>query len=835
MLRATLKSLFARKLRLLLSALAVLLGVTFVAGAFILTDTMGKGFDKLFDTVNANVAVDIRGHKTLGGKGDTRTEIPTSVLATAKNVPGVREAQPSISGTAILIAKDGKALTSSGAPTLGTNWIASTLLNPMHLTSGKPPTSADQIVIDAGLAKDADYQVGDAAKVNTPSGTVDVHISGIGEYSNGSESLAGSRVVAFDTATAKRLLVADRGYTEVQLAADKGVSQTELRDRVAKVLPAGAQAITGDKLNDENSKDIKKVLGYFNTFLLVFAAVALFVGAFIIVNTFNILIAQRTRELALMRALGASRQQVNRSVLLEATLIGLIASLLGLAAGVGVAVGLQQLFASQGTKLPDSGIVIAARTIIATFVVGIGVTVAAAMLPARRAGKVPPLAAMRDAATPDRPMHRQVVIGGVLFVIGGVGVGLGLAGTVSLLLLGLSVLVGFIGIALLSPLLSRPAASLLAAPFSRRVPGKLGRENSRRNPRRTAATAAALMVGISLVSAVSVLGASLKKSTDAIVNQGLIADYAVVPQNGVDTAAAEAARKTDGVADVSTMQNGQVRIGNKVSYVSAYSPGTIGTTLDFEPESGDVGDISGNQMLVSKSTAKDRHWHVGTTVRAQYPDGTSGKLTVTGIYQDSQLLGGFAVSQSVGAHFNQHQLSGFFIKADDGRAGAKLQSALDKALKPYPTADVKSRKDLQSDIANGIDQVIMIVNILLVLSIIIAVLGIINTLALSVLERTRELGLLRAIGMSRRQVKRMIRIESVVISVFGGLLGLIVGSGLGLLLQRSFADDGLSKFAFPGGQLVLFLALSAVAGIVAAWVPARRAAKLDVLTAIATD
>ncbi len=834
MFKATLKSLLARKLRLVLSALAVLLGVAFVSGAFVLTDTLGKSFDKLFDNVNHNVAVDVRGTKTVGGGSDDRRDVPVSVVSTVRKVAGVAEVAPNVQGTAVLIDKNGKAQKSSGAPMLGLNWVDSDRLMPMQIKTGQPPRNADQIVLDAALAKDAHYKVGDTARVSTPKGTVAATVVGIGTYADGSQSLGGAQTVIFDTATAQKLLLTGGGYSDLRIAADKGMSQTELRDDIRKVLPGGVEAITGTKQADDQSKDIKTALGYFNTFLLVFAVVALFVGAFIIVNTFNILIAQRTRELALMRALGANRGQVNRSVLLEASIVGFIASVLGLAGGVGVAAGLRALVAS-GSDMPSAGLIIEARTVIVAFAVGIGVTIVAAMLPARRAGRVAPLAAMRDAATPDRSLNRQVIAGLVLLVAGGTGTGLGLAGTISLLLLGLSVMVGFIGITLLSPVFARPLVGALSAPFGKGPSAKLGRENSRRNPRRTAATAAALMVGIALVSAISVLGASLKTSTDKLVNQGVLANYVVLPDTGVDNAAADAARRTDGVSSVATMRTGQVRVGGKAVFATALSDGALGSALTLDRETGNVKKLGGDTILLSKSAAKARHASAGSTVGVTYPDGSKASLRVGGTFANGGIGGDYVLPSTALPHFKTQQWNGILIKADKGADGAALKKNLQTALKPYPTAEVKTRKELAGDAAKQIDQVLTIVNALLILSIIIAVLGVINTLALSVLERTRELGMLRAVGMSRRQVKRMVRVESIAISAFGGLLGVVVGTGLGVLLQRSLSDQGLSELSFPGRNLLIYFVASAIIGVVAAWIPARRATRLNVLRAIATD
>lgn len=834
MLRATLKSVLDRKLRLLLSALAVLLGVAFTSGAFVMTDSMSKAFDGLFGTINEHVAVDVRGEKALGGEGDTRREIPDSLLQQVDQVDGVAEAQPVISADAVIVDKDGDVVSGSdGPPSIGTNWVDSQRLNPLEITDGAPPAGPDQIAIDSELAKDAGYGVGDKAPVGTPGGTKTFTIAGITQYTaEGKGSLGGERLILFDTPTAEQLLVGGRGLSEIQVAADDGVSQTELRDRIREVLPAGAEAITGDALADEQADDVQEGLSFFQTFLLVFAAVALFVGAFIIVNTFNILIAQRTRELALLRALGASRRQVNRSVLVEAVLIGVIASVLGLGAGLGVAVGLQSLF---GDNLPSGDLIISSRTVIASFVVGVGVTVLASLLPARRASRVSPLEAMREAATPDRPMHRQVVVGVAMLVLGGVGTVLGLWGDLPLLVLGLSVLVLFLAIALLSPVLSRPIAGLLAKPFSHRAPGLLGRENARRNPRRTAATAAALMVGLALVSGVTVLGASLKTSTESLINQGIAADFVLSPETGVDPGAVEAARNTDGVGTVTGMQFAETSIDGKRTFVGTVSNKALGTTLSLEPKEGTVDTIAADAVLISQNAANSRDLAVGDQLPVEYPDGTTTELTVSGVYATNEVLGSYLLPDSADQHLNRTQYDMVLISVAGGASVGTVQDNLETALKAYPTISVDTRADVVGDVTEMIDQILTVVYALLVLSVVIAVLGIVNTLALSVLERTRELGLLRAVGMSRRQVKRMVRIESVVVSLFGGLLGVGVGIGLGVLLQQALAEDGLTKLSVPVSQLLLFLVLAAIAGVLAAWVPARRASRLNVLQAIATE
>jgi putative ABC transport system permease protein len=835
MLRATLKSLLARKLRLVLSALSIVLGVSFVAGALILTDSQKRGFDQLFATVNAGVAVDVRGTETLGGDSGARLPVPPAVLDTVRGVPGVVEAEPNINGTAVLIGRDGKARGSNGPPNIGTNYVDSPRLSLSHLVAGRAPAGPTEMVLNRALADDTGYGVGDTAAVDTRAGERRFTVVGILAYSGDRSSIAGVTVVTFDLPTARALLTDGRGYDEVLVAAADGTDAGQLRDRVRAALPAGLEAITGTQLADEQASDVGEALNFFSTFLLVFAAVALFVGAFIIVNTFTILIAQRTRELALMRALGASRWQVTRAVLVEATLVGVLASTIGLGLGVLTALGIKALFNGIGFGLPDAPTVIAARTVIAAFAVGVGVTVVAALLPARRAAAVPPLAAMREAATPDRPLRRQVVVGSVLLAGGAAAMAVGLTGH-GMLVLGLGTLVTFVGVALLSPVISRPVVRVLGAPFTRGLPGRLGRENSRRNPRRTASTAAALMVGIALVSAVSVLGASLKQTIVEVTDRAMGADFLVSGEHvGVDPAAVERIRAVPGVGEVSGMRQGGVRIAGKNEFVLAVPPAALGHTVSVTAASGDLADFGPGRLLVSAKAATDQGLRSGQQVDVAFADGASQRLMVAATYEDNQLLGNYVLSDDAGGHFRRQAYDFVLVGNAAGADPAAVRTGLHDAVAPYSALLVQDRSEFVAEQGRQVDQLLLVVNALLALSVLIAVLGIVNTLALSVLERTRELGLLRAVGMARRQVKRMVRVESVVIALFGGLLGLAVGTAFGVALQRALVDQGVTVLAVPGTQLVLFLLLSGLAGGIAAWLPARRASRLNVLAAIATD
>ena len=843
MLRATVKSLLARKLRLLLSAMSIVLGVSFVVGAFVLTDSLGKTFDDLFTTVSKNIAVDVRGVEkgegTANSDGGGRKFVPVTALDAVRKVDGVAEVQPNVLradyNAVSVLGKDGKALSTDGAPLIGGNWVDSPTLNQQRIISGRAPTGPGEVLFDPRLAEKAGTKVGDRAVVFAPAGQQDVRVVGLVRYANGKDSLGGEAYVLFTTPVAQQVLKVD-GYSDLLVAARDGVGQQELRDRVAAAIPAGTEAITGTQLADEQASDIQEGLGFLNTFLLVFAAVALFVGAFIIFNTFSILVAQRTRELALMRALGASRGQVTRSVLIEAVVVGGLASAIGLAAGIGVALGLQALFGAFGAGLPSAPIVLQPRTIIVAFVVGILVTAVSALLPARRAAKVAPVAAMRDAATPDRSLTRQTIAGAVLLVAGAAAMTFGLTGS-GLWVLGLGTVLAFLGVALLSPLVSRPVTGALGSLFSRRLPGRLGRQNSQRNPRRTASTAAALMIGLALVSAVGVLGASLKQSVRKTADSALGADFILNPTAvGISERTVQAVRQQPGIAETTAFKQAAVRLGSDgEQYPIALPASAIGSTVSIKGEAGSVSDLGPGTLLVAGRTAEDQGLSVGSAVRASYPDGSSESLRVVGTYEANDLVGNYVLDSSAGSHFDQDLYTAALVKVAAGADVGQVRAGLERTVAAFPNIQLQDRSEFVGDITRQIDQLVQFFTLLLALSVLIAVLGIVNTLALSVLERTRELGLLRAVGMSRRQVKRMVRVESVLVAVFGGLLGLAVGAVFGVALQRALVNEGVSELAFPVGQLAVYLLLAAVAGVLAAWLPARRASRLNVLQAIAAD
>lgn len=837
MLRATFRSLLARKLRLLLSATAVVLGVAFVGGALTLTDTLGRVFDDLFTSVNAKTAVEVRGAKPFNVSAQdgpqTRLPVPTSLITSLRQVDGVAAAVGDVSGYAQLLDKKGKPHGNGQAPVLGVNYDTDPATSSFTLRRGDAPDTPTEVALDATTARQTGYLVGDRVRVLLREGRREFTVSGVFGF-GANDNLAGASILAFDQPTAEQVIGSPGEFQVIRLAAKDGVSHEQLLERVRSTLPKGLEAVTGQQSADEVAGDIKDALGFFNTFLLVFAAVALFVGAFLIFNTFTILVAQRQRELALLRALGASRGQVVRSVLVEAIVVGLLASVLGLAAGVGVAIGLQALLRAFGGDLPSGPLVVTTSTVITCFVVGVVVTAVAALLPARKASAVPPVAAMRDAVTAEPSLRRGTIIGGVLLALGVLAIAGGLRG--NLALLGLGALVCFLAVAALSPLLSRPAARLLGAPFARGVPGRLGRLNAMRNPRRTATTAAALMIGLALVSTVSILGDSAKASIEKIIAGAVGADLVIQQTQGFEgfpPAVAKGIAALPEAGDVNVLRFDPAKVGDKATFITAVPSSAIGRSITLNKKSGDIA-LSKGVLLASESEAKARSLEVDEAVKVTFGKGGERTFRVGGIYEDNQLIGPYLFDSTAAVDFAS-QLDGVvLVNAADGVSQEQLRKAVTASIAAYPTVEAISRSEFAGDVSDQIDVVITIISVLLLLSIIIAILGIVNTLALAVIERTRELGLLRAVGLGRRQTRRMITVEAVIVSVFGALLGIAVGSAFGITLQRALADDGITELRFPVVRLVVFVVIAAIAGVIAALLPARRAARLDVLAAVAS-
>ncbi|WP_229076433.1 ABC transporter permease [Actinoplanes sp. DH11] len=845
MLRATLKSLLARKLRLVLSGLAVLLGVMFVSGAFVLTDTLNRTFDSIFSDAYAatDVSVTAKPKVELSEfEGEqVAAPLPAATVDKIKTQAGVREAVGRVDADgARVIGSDGKVLTSMGPPRIGSNWTGTDEI--MQLREGRGPVAPGEIAMNATTAELSGYRIGDRVPVLTQQPKREFTLVGVWGYTGDRASLGGVQEVAFTTPVAQELMLGEKNvFTSVTVRAADGVAPAELRDRLAPALGAGFVVKTGDELAEENAASLKEGMGFFGQILLGFAGIALFVGIFLVLNTFSIVVAQRTRELALLRALGAGRRQVINSVLVEAVVVGLIASVLGLAAGVGAGAGLGYLFSSMGgggLDLAPVGVPPAA--IISSFVVGVLVTVVAAVLPALRASRIAPVAAMQDVAIPDRPLTAITVSGAAVTAIGAAALGIGLfadAGAADLWLLFGGVLVTFIGVALLTPAISRPVVSLLGRLFSWSLPGRLGRLNSGRNPRRTAITAAALMVGIALVTGVTVVMDSAKSSLKAEAASILKAQIMISgDQNGprpptYDSGVVDRAAAIPGVQAAAGLYNDMVVIGGDREYVAATEDlATLGQAYGTTAVT-----LRADQIAVSAPKATEKGWQTGSPVTIQTSRGEERTYTVAAVFTEDTLPGSIILPSAAIKDFGITQPVLGFVRLDDGVPVSAVLPQVKALVADSPEVSATDQETFVNDQAAAFDQIITMIQILLGLAILIAVLGVVNTLALSVLERTRELGLLRAVGLGRAQTMRMITVEAVVISVFGALLGVTVGAGMGSAVARALANDGITQIVLPWERMATYLALAALVGVIAAVAPAIRAARLNVLNAIAHD
>ncbi|MFZ0920699.1 MAG: FtsX-like permease family protein [Candidatus Dormiibacterota bacterium] len=845
MLGISLRSLLSHKLRLALTTIAVILGVSFVAGTFILTDTINATFTSIFATANAGVAVTVHGRPIAGDSGGIgggqNHPIPTSLLSTVRGVDGVKDAVGNIFREgATLIGHDGKPIGGNGPPTFGANWITDSNISPYHLRKGAPPQGPTDVVIDAGTATKNDLVVGESLPIVFLGG-VEEHftITGIAGYGS-SDNLAGATIALFTESTANRVLEGQNKYDSILVSAQSGVTDVVLRERLAAALPSYAVAETGQQAAAAAEQSTESTISTFiGTPLLVFAFISLFVGSFLIINTFNILVAQRTRELALLRALGATRAQVMTSVLTEAAVTGLVASILGFFVGILIARALLSVFGSAST----GGVTLVPRTFIIAVLVGTIVTVIAASLPARRATRIAPVAALAEALPETQPLpRRRIAIGLVIFVLGCAALVTGLftsAGS-KLQLIGAGFLGVFLGVALLAPVLVVPVATVLGWPVahSRGAAGILAGQNARRNPRRTALTAAALMIGLALVTCVAVLTDSVRVSTNDAIEGAFRADFIVFTQGpDFNTQAAQALQQDPRLRDVTEVRGTSVLIRGSSQGIAAIDPANLGSVLALTMVSGTASAIaSTNTAIVDSTEATASGVHLGQLVTFNFPQGASVPIRIGGIYTANALVSGYVVSLATMAP-NVPTVRDTIVLANaaNGVSPSQAEKALHQDVKAFPLLMAMSRSEYRAFVGAGLDSFLNLIYTLLAFAIIIAVLGIANTLILSVLERTREIGLLRALGMTRSQTRSMVRWESVIISLLGAVLGLSVGLGLGVAVSGSLHDLGITEIAVPGTNLILYAIIAGVFGVVAAIFPTIRASRVDILRAITTE
>ena len=850
MIRVALASVRGNVVRLALTALAVVLGVAFVAGSFVLTDSIDAAFTNLLTEANEGTDVYVNPEDVIEQNVTTAQPgggpaLPDDLVDEVAAVDGVAEAVGSVEGSAQVIGPDGEPVGGMGPPTLAFSWSGPDEAGPLTLQGGREARGPDELTIDAGTADTTGYAVGDTVPVLLSDGIRDFDLVGITGF-GAEDNLLGATIVTFDLATAQEVLGREGEVTSIAVSAEPGVEADVLRDRIDDALgEAAAEVVTAEDQQAQDQAEITQGLSFINIALLAFAGIALFVGVFLIVNTFSIIVAQRTREFALLRAVGASARQVQLAVVVEALAVGLVAGVLGLAAGIGLSELMRAIFGAIGFGFPDGGLVVEARTIVVSLVLALVVTAVAAVLPARRASRISPMEALREGAgaSDDRVGTGRTVAGAVLAVGGTAAIVAGLfldvpqpAGVV-----GAGAAATFVGVSLLAPYLARPVAAVVGAlPARLGVAGRLGRNNASGNPKRTASTASALMIGVALVSFVSIFAASATASVNELFAAQLGSDFTLTPtgfgQSGVPAGVASAVDELDETAAVMGLRTAPLEFGDATTMLTAVDPEDVEDLLSLGVSEDALAALSDGGVLLPAEMAEAEGVAVGDVVDARLVT-QQASLEVVGTFENTEVIG----TTWVTATSTFADLAGdgvtYLVLADvaDGVGPAEARAAIDGALEDFPTVQVQDQAELVESLRTQVDQLLNVIVGLLGLALVIALIGIVNTLALSVFERTREIGLLRAVGMTRRQVRSMVRWEAVIVAVFGAGLGVAVGSVFGWALVRAAADEGLQVLEFPAGRLVTYVVVAAVAGVLAAVFPARRAARLDVLEAVTTE
>ncbi|MEU6270912.1 FtsX-like permease family protein [Streptomyces populi] len=849
-LRLSLSSLRGHGRRFAGTFFAVFLGVAFLAGTLVMGDTLRAGFDTMFGEATAGTDAVVRSTNVITTPGESqgvRAPVGTALAETVEHVPGVAAAAPDIQGAGQLVGSDGRPVGGQGPPTLAGNWIDDPGLNAYRLAEGRAPSKPGEVVVNRGAAKKGRLKIGDTTVLRTPD-PVRVTIVGLATF-GGEDGMAQVTFTGMTRADAEKYLTAKPGEAAgIRVRAGPGVGQEELVSVLTPVLPEGVEAITGQESAQENTDMVSsRFLTLFTTLLLVFSGIALLVATFSIHNTFAIVVAQRTRENALLRALGASRRQVTASTLAEAGAVAVTASAAGIAGGTGIAAGLRALFPAIGFPFPEGDLVISGLSALLPLCVGVVVCLGSALLPAVRAGRTAPLAALRETAVDESGASRtRAAVGGGLAAL---AVGVTLAGVLpdpSLWLAGLGAVLALVSFVVLGPVASSAAVRVLGAPLDRLrgVTGSLARRNALRSPRRTAATAGALMIGVAVVSLFTVFGASLKATMDRTVAQSFAGDVAVSTPSfgaggsGLSPKLAPALGRLPEVRYAVGLGKGVAEVDGEGRALTVTDPVALGKVFDLGHVRGSLGDLGTDGIAITRQEAARRHLATGETTRLTFTDGRRADFTVRAVYGRSELVGDYVVTRAAWApHRTQDADTLVAVSFRDGVGTAEGKHAVQRVAERYGSPEVQTRDEYARSSAAGIDMMLTLVYALLALAVLIALLGIANTLTLAIHERTRELGLLRAVGQTRAQLRAMVRWESVLVAAFGTAGGLALGTFLGWVLVE--ASDGTSDsafaFALPPLRLAAVALVGLAAGALAGLRPARRAARLDVLRAIATE
>jgi putative ABC transport system permease protein len=843
--RIALKGILGRKARLILTSLAVILGTSFLAGTSVFSDTLNRTFDNLFSDVFKNVDAYVRSTQVIEGDfgQEERQRISADLVSVVEKVPGVRDASPDIQAFARIIGKDGKPIGSDGQgpPTFGS--VGEEFAGALWSTAeGKWANGPTEAVIDEASAKAGKYILGDTVKVVAQSGSREFTLVGIASYGD-VRSPGGATFALFDSVTAAEFLAKPGFIDAILVSGDGSVSDAKLSKAIQDVLPTTSktETLTGAEITLETQDQIGSALDFFGILLSTFSFIALGVGCFVIYNVFSISAAQRQRENALLRAIGASRKQITRAMLIEATVVGLLGSVIGLVAGIGLSAGLSALLRAVNIDIPSGGLVLSQNTVTSTIIIGLIVTVLSAILPARRAGKVPPLAAMRATALEIAEPGRKRLYTGLLSIALGLAVIVAVVTGASNNYLGVGILFVFIGTIVLGPIIARPVAMFLGRPAARfrGVTGVMARQNSARNPKRTSRTASPVLIGVALVTAVTALAASIKGQIDDVFTAQFKGDYAISTDargfGGISPSLAVDLNKLPEIEKATGFGFLTVKIEDKGQYLTTITPKTIEGVWDIGLINATYSDLTTSDIFVSEKTAKKKNIAIGSVLQTTFGDGSTRPLKVAGFFVNDEIGNYIANSALVdGSAIIMFDI-GVYIKTKDSVGKAEAFTALDKAVKKYGQGELLTKQEYINKQSGQVNQLLGLIYGLLMLSVIISIVGIIITLLLSVFERQRELALLRAVGMTRSQVRTTVRWESVITSLLGAVLGIILGIGLGWVIVFALKDQGLTSFKLPVGPTIVIMIMSFIVGLFAAIYPAWRATRVNILDALNTN